>query len=77
MQEYRNIRAIYPPSEGVIPKGCYSCGKDVKLDKGFVDMNRKPYKGYLCAGCTIVAIGGIKASMLLQYSQDTFRNSKI
>lgn len=76
MQEYKNIRAIYPPTNGTIPKACYSCGGDVKLDCGFADMTKPPFKGYLCQACTVVAIGGNKAAELLQDSQDKARSMK-
>lgn len=76
LQEYKNIRAIYPPSEGVIKCACYSCGKDVELNNGFVDMTKEPYKGYLCASCAAVSIGGDNCSELLMYSQETFRKSR-
>ena len=42
LQEYKNIRAIYPPTPGIIACGCDSCGKDVKLNDGFVDMTKQP-----------------------------------
>ena len=76
LQEYKNIRAIYPPTSGKIFCGCYSCGIDVKLDAGFVDMTKQPFKGYLCANCAAIAISGNKCDELLAYAQETYRKSK-
>ena len=76
LQEFKNIRAIYPPTPGIIACGCYSCGKDVKLDVGFVDMTKQPFKGYLCANCANMAISGNKCSELLAYAQEIYRKSK-
>lgn len=77
LEEFKGIRAIYPPAPAVrLPCACYSCGKDVYTDKGFVDMAKLPFKGYLCANCTIVTIGGMKAAELQMYAQERYRENK-
>lgn len=75
MQEYKNIRAIYPPKIGTICKACYSCGNDVKTDKGFADLSKPAFKGFLCASCATIAIGGNKCAELLEWAQETYRKS--
>lgn len=72
IEEYKGIRAIYPPTEGVISCGCSSCGRDIKTDMGFVELAKRTY---LCASCTKTAIGGIRASYLLEWAQNKYRNS--
>ena len=71
-----NIRAIYPPSNHYLPNGCSSCGGDVKLDHGFVDLDLPPYKGYLCVNCVAISIGPNKADELLQEAQENYRKVK-
>lgn len=72
VEEYKGFRAIYPPTEGVILGGCYSCNKNVDTDNGFVEI---PKRKYLCSSCIKTVIGGLRASELLEWSQNKYRNS--
>lgn len=75
MQEYKNIRAIYPPTAGKVLCGCYSCGRDIDTSCGFADMSKAAFKGFLCKSCASSAIGGLKCSLLLEWAQETYRKS--
>jgi hypothetical protein len=64
-----NLQPIYPPSQHYLPSACTSCGGDVRCDNGFADLDGKPYKAYVCAGCTITAIGGNRVSAMVGEAQ--------
>lgn len=71
-----NITAIYPPTSHVLAGACHSCGSDVRCDNGFADLDKRPFRGYLCSRCAMTAIGGTECSRLLQESQDRERESR-
>lgn len=73
VEQYLEFKAIYPPTQGRIPMGCYSCKQDVQLDSGFVDITLPAYKGYLCRKCITIAIGSSKAFELLLWAQETYK----
>jgi len=75
IEEYKGIRAIYPPTPGTIHNACTSCGKDVKTDCGFAEPAGKPYKAYLCKDCAVIAIGGDRCAELLLWAQETYRRT--
>lgn len=72
IEEYKGIRAIYPPENKTISGGCTSCNGDVKMHVGFIDVVKKEY---LCKHCATSSIGSIKLSELLLFSQE--KNRKI
>jgi len=70
IEEYKGFRAIYPPENKSIVNGCSSCGGDVRMDRGFVNMKNRRY---MCTYCSISAIGSVRMSQLIEFAQEKNR----
>jgi hypothetical protein len=65
-----NLQPIWPPVPfSVLPAACTSCGKDVRTDTGFADLDGPPFKAYMCVACTTISIGGSRVAEAQAASQ--------
>jgi len=62
-----NIQPIYPQMADTSEIHCSSCRKTKCGSGAFADLDK--HGAYLCVGCTKTAIGGVKASKLLEDAQ--------
>lgn len=62
-----NIQPIYPQMAHWAEIFCSSCRKTKQGSGAFADLEQKG--AYICISCTKTAIGGVKASKLLEEAQ--------
>lgn len=62
-----NIQPVYPPMAHGSEITCSSCKRTKGGSGAFADLDQMG--AYLCVSCTKTAIGGVKASKLLEEAQ--------